>query len=174
MQDARTTVVFSSGRTLFQRLVQLVSLDTIDHVSIGVGDKILHARDRGVVLEPRSTWFVEQNNQHIAEFEVVPDVSRNVLRCLGRIGEPYDKPGVARVGLGIALRRTGSLLGPWPASPESHTCAAFVMLLDPTGDLIPEWSKITRRDAVPSELFDAIGALGSPSFRRIVQPMHAL
>lgn len=170
----RITIIFSSGRTLFQRLVQLVSLDSIDHVSIGIGDKILHARDRGVVLEPRAAWFVEQNNQHIAEFEVLPDVSQSVLACLDCIGQPYDKPGVLRVGLGLGLRRSGSMLGAWPASPGSHTCAAFALMLDPHGDLIPEWAQIARRDAIPSQLFDAIGALGSPSFRRIVQPLHAL
>jgi hypothetical protein len=170
MFGTQPTIIFSTGDDWFSWLVRTVTLSDVGHVSIGLGDHMLHARDCGVVVEPRSNWFLDRAQRHVAEFEIVPDVSRNILRCLSHVGEPYDKPGLLRVGLGIALRRSLSLLKPWPADPGSHTCAAFAMMIDPDGELIPEWRDIARRDAVPSDLY---GAMGS-SFRRIVQPIHQL
>lgn len=164
---ARPTIVFTSGASWFQVIVKIATLSQCDHIAIGLGDLFLHARDRGVVLEPREIWL--RHNRVVEEHEILPDVSSGLQRCISHIGQTYDQPGVIRTGLGIALRRTLSPLQPWAASTNAHTCAGFVMLLDPHGIAIPEWREVARRDVVPCDLLDALG----PSFRKL-QPLEPM
>jgi hypothetical protein len=160
--------VFSSGPTsLFQAIVKIATLSNCDHVAIGLGDQLLHARDRGVVLEPRAAWA--RKNNVIAEAEILPDVTPGLERCLSRVGQNYDLAGILRIGIGLALRRTLSPLRPWGSEPDEHTCAGFAMLLDPHGEVIPEWQELSRRSVVPCDLLNALG----PSFRKL-QPLQAM
>lgn len=162
----RPTLVFSSGSTWFQVVVQFATLSGCDHVAIGLDDLLLHATDKGIVLEPRAKW--ERHNRITHEYEILPDVSPGLQGCFSLIGQPYDTKGVIRTGLGLALRRTLAPIRPWAASLGEHTCAGYAMLLDPHGEVIPEWQSLSRRSVAPVDLLDATGQ----SFRK-VQPFEA-
>lgn len=171
--SSQPTIVFSSGLTWFQVLVKAATLSNVDHVSIGLGDHLLHARDRGVVLEPRSKWFIDNRQSFLAEYEILPDVSLGLAECRRRVGEPYDHLGIARTWFDHLWRRTLSAINfDFAAASRAHTCTGFTMMLDPDGTRIPEWQSIARGSAVPADLYRRTAS--GPSFRRIVQPFHEL
>ena len=172
MFATQPTLVFSSGLTWFQLLVKIATLSNTDHVSIGLGDHLLHARDKGVMLEPRSTWFIEKRQTFLAEYAIIPDVSVGLAGCLQRVGEPYDHLGIGRTFFGLVWSRALSATNlDLRTSSRAHTCTTFAMMLDPDGTQIPEWHGISRGKATPTELHRSIDG---PSFRRIVQPFHEL
>lgn len=161
------TLVFTSGFDPFQLLINLATFSRAGHVAIGLGPNLLHAHERGVTLEPREHWFVGKKQKLLYEVEILPDVSPGIERCLSKIGEPYDVVGAFKLAILIALKRMWSPLRTLgPPSTNSHTCASFVMLLDPYGAHIPEWRELSRDVVTPADmLFLARG----PSFRPVSQ-----
>ncbi len=171
MFATRPTLVFTSGVTWFQLLVKVATLARVDHVAIGLGDHLLHARDTGVTLEPRSRWFADNRQTFVAEYEILPDVSTGLAECLRRVGEPYDKLGVARTFLGLIWQRgLSATMLDLQSAARAHTCAGFVTKLN-SDNVIPEWCGLSSGSVVPIDLFRAIEG---PSFRRIVQPLYQL
>lgn len=163
--------MFSTGGTWFQQLVQLGTLSRVDHVSIGLGDHLLHAHEKGVVLEPRAAWFGKPTQRWLGEYEILPDVSEGLASCLQRVGEPYDRVGIARVFLGHLWGRTLSAMTlDLSSASRAHTCSSLVLMLDPDGSKIPEWRDLASGSVVPVDLHRRLGA----SFRRIVHPLYAL
>ena len=160
------TIVFTTGWDPFQVLINLSTFSEAGHAAIGMGDMLLHAYEPGVVYEPRERWFTKKRQRLIAEYEILPDVADGLAQCFARSGEPYDVRGVLRTAVTLMLQRLGSPLQPaWRANPAAHTCAAFVMLLDPHGERIPEWRALNRAVVTPADL--VLMAQG-PSFRQVV------
>lgn len=160
------TLVFTTGIDPFQLLINVGTCSTAGHAAIGLGDHLLHAHENGVLIEPRSSWFGRDEQSLVAEFEILPDVSSGVDFALTQVGKKYDAGGALRAAVSRLLKLTLSpiqYLG--PASMKRHTCAAFVMLIDPQGAQIPEWRDLDRALVVPGDLLGA-ASLGS-SFRRI-------
>lgn len=167
MIATRPTLVFTSGFDPFQLLINIGTFSRAGHVAIGYGNDLLHAYEPGVEITPRSYWFGEKKQRLIHEYEIVPDVSRGMLRCIDRIGEPYDVVGVLRAMFVLTLKRFASPVRTrGTASKASHTCASFVMLLDPEGGIIPEWRDVDRSVVTPADLL--IAARG-PSFQPVSQ-----
>lgn len=155
--------MFTTGWDPFQVLINVGTFSRAGHAAIGVGDMLLHAYEKGVVYEPREQWFTSKKQRLVAEVEIVPDVSLGLRECFSRVGEPYDVVGVFRAALAITMRRFVSSIQ-WfgPASRDSHTCAAFVMLLDPDGARIPEWRALDRAIVTPADL---LAMTSGPSFQ---------
>jgi len=167
------TLVFTTGADAFQYLINLTTFSPAAHAAIGLGDQLLHVHEKGVCLEPRINWFTQKRQRLIAEFAILPNVQHGVQHCLGRVGEAYDVAGVFKLGLMIILRR---MLSPLQhvnsTSNRAHTCAAFVMLLDPMGLAIPEWRGLDRENVLPVDLLAA--ARDGSSFRRLSPSIREL
>jgi hypothetical protein len=163
---ATPSLVFTTGVDPFQLLINVGTCSVAGHAALGLGDQLLHAYEDGVKLEPRSTWLGRDRQRLIAEFLILPDVGDGIDFALSQVGKGYDASGVVRAAISRLLRLTLSpiqYLG--PASMKKHTCAAFVMLIDPYGRRIPEWSGFDRATIVPGDLL-AAAAIG-PSFQRV-------
>lgn len=165
---ARPTLVFTTGLDPFQVLINVSTQSWAGHVAIGLGDHLLHAYERGVVYEPREAWFTGKRQRLIRELEILPNVSDGVTRCMRHIGEPYDVGGVLRTALHIMLSRFQSPVVLKPdARITAHTCASFVMLLDPEGARIPEWRDVQRGTVTPADLLEAAGPSFQPALREL-------
>jgi len=160
----RPRLVFSTGADPYQFLIKVGTQSPATHAAIGLGDRLLHAYEVGVVLEPRDYWFGDMQQQLIAEYAILPDVSAGVREAFRHLGKKYDIAGAVKIGLLRALQVFGSpLQSLGPISDEAHTCACFAMLLDPYGLRIPEWRWIRRESVVPGDL---LRACKGPSFWR--------
>lgn len=162
-------LLFTTGPDWYQAAIRLTTLSPASHAAVAIGEhgeQILHAIEKGVRLEPRSDWLIKEKQRVVAEYLVQPDVSDGVRNMLAHVGERYDLPGVVRIGLIRMFNLFGSPVHYFgPMSNIAHTCARFVMLLDPLGHRIPEWRHIDRESVTPSDLLRA--AEGGPSFLRI-------
>ncbi len=169
--NQKPTLVFSSGTGWFHLAVQWATLSRIDHVCIGIGDFLLHARDAGVVIEPRASWFIDGKQKFQGEFEIVPDVSQGLAEAARHVGQPYDHLGIGRALLGIVWNRGLSAFTlPLGTNTGAQTCSTLALMLDPDGR-IPEWRGLARGAASPVDLYRT---MSGPSFRRILQPFRSL
>lgn len=165
--SSRPTLVFTGAREPlldpFQLFVNVGTWSPASHAAIGLGDWLLHVHDAGVVHEPRSAWL-DSGQRLIAEYAVLPDVRAGLVERFSHLGDRYAFFEVAKI---TALRLMHLLAFPvrslGPVARGSHTCAEFVMGLDPSGLIVPEWRSINRASVVPADLLAAMG----PSFRRI-------
>jgi hypothetical protein len=164
--NPRPRLVFTTGVDPYQLLIKVGTRSPATHVAIGLGDHLLHAYEVGVVVEPRDYWFGDEMQQQlIAEFVVLPDVSVGLHHAWQKIGQKYDVAGAFKIGLLRALRALGSpvrSLG--KVADDAHTCACFAMLLDTNGLQIPEWRGIDRELVVPGDL---LNVCDGPSFARV-------
>lgn len=159
-------LVFTTGIDPFQLLINFGTYSAAGHAALGLGDQLLHAYEDGVMLEPRDAWFGKKRQRLIAEFLILPDVSGGIDLALSQIGKGYDVAGVIRAMVSRLLRLTLSPIQNFgPASMNVHTCAAFVMLIDPYGSRIPEWCGLDRTTIVPGDLL-TLASVG-PSFQRV-------
>jgi hypothetical protein len=159
------TLVFTSGFDPFQLLINIGTFSRAGHVAIGIGTNLLHAYERGVVYEPRERWFKTKRQFLVYEAEILPDVSYGIDSCMSKVGEPYDVAGAFKLAILITLKRMWSpLRSLGPVSKNSHTCASFVMLLDPHGERIREWRDLRRDIVTPADIL--VLARG-PSFRQV-------
>jgi hypothetical protein len=164
------TLVFTSGFDPFQLMINLATFSRAGHVAIGIGTNLLHAYEKGVVYEPRERWFTSKRQYLVHETEILPDVSCGIESCFSKLGQPYDVIGAFKLAILITLKRMWSpLRSLGPVSEASHTCASFVMLLDPSGERIAEWRDLRRDIVTPADLLQA--AYG-PSFRQVSQPTY--
>lgn len=157
------TLVFTTGRDPFQWLINLSTKSPATHAALGVGDYLLHAYEPGVMLEPRDEWLGKQKQTLVAEFQILPDVTDGVETAMTHVGKKYDVAHVFKIGLLRLLRPALWSLGPDAA--DKFTCARFVTLIDPDGEVIPEWRDLWREALVPADLLDR--ALVGPSFHRL-------
>ena len=159
------SLVFTTGADPFQFFIKVGTRSPATHAAIGVGDKLLHAYEDGVKLDPRSAWFGDDRQALIAEFMIVPDVSQGVQLAAQHIGRPYDVVGIVKAALLRGLAFCASPVQSFgPATDNAHVCASFAMLLDPYGIQIPEWRAIDRANVSPADL---LAAARGPSFRRV-------
>jgi len=157
-------LLFTGGDDAFSVLVRGWTGSYATHAAIVIGDQVLHAVGKGVILEMRSALRTRYGYYDVAELEVLPDVSEGLRLASAQVGRRYDNLDVASRLLFVALRG----LLPWTArravnTPGAWTCARFCMLLDPIGDRIPEWRHVDRTSVTPVDLL----AVAGPSFRRV-------
>lgn len=160
-------LIFTMGWDPLQLLINIGTRSAAAHVAIGLGDAgshILHAYEPGITLEPREDYLLKRQQILVAEYEIVPDVAPGLTEALSRIGQRGFAIGAFQIGVIRLLRMACSPLYKAGVSNE-QTCARFAMLLDPTGERIPEWRGIARRDVVPGDLLAA--AQTGPSFRQL-------
>jgi hypothetical protein len=159
------TLVFTTGPDSFQSLVASCTKSVATHCALGIGidGPLLHAYDKGVVLEPRQDWFVGLKQTLVAEFQIMPDVSYGVGKALGHVGKKYDWWHVLRAGILRTLWPSLRSLG--KDSRDRFACAQLILEIDPQGERIPEWRHLWRDAIAPSDLLEC--ALWGPSFRRI-------
>lgn len=155
-------LVFTTGLDPFQFLIGATTQSPATHAAIGIGDHLLHAYERGVMLEPRDEWLGKQKQRLVAEFQILPDVTDGIYGALSQVGQKYDVGHVIKIGLLRLLRPFTPKL--WPEREDRFTCARFVMLIDPHGD-IPEWHDVWREAVVPGDLLER--ALVGPSFYQV-------
>ena len=163
-----TRLVFTTSDDLFSLGVRMLTFSDVAHVAIGLGnrgDRLLHATLKGVVVQPRKTW----RQRTVADFEIVPNVLRGLIRCGAQLGKPYDDAEVALRPFLAMLQYISPFAPRSGASPTAWSCARFVMLLDPGGYQIPEWRDLDPLTATPADLFGR--CLGGQSFRRVGSPM---
>jgi len=156
-------LVFTTADDWFGRATRAFSRSPISHVAIGLGDHgehLLHAHDDGVVLEPRAAW-VAKKNRVVAEYLITPDVSAGVAALTQRIGEPWSAVEATK----IVLRRLFNRRARRWIPRDEHTCAQFVMLIDPTSAQISEWRDVDRSTVVPGDLL-RVAEYGT-SFQRL-------
>lgn len=161
--------MFTRGRDPFQALIQNATVSRAAHVAIGLGDSLLHADGRGVVLEPRAKYIDEARQTIVAEYEILPDVGYGLHVCASQVGQGSILDftvGVLRTTLAMIATRTLSRMH--VPSIEGRTCASFVMQLDPRGERIIEWRSIRRAAATPADL---LAATAGPSFRPLVSEL---
>ena len=160
-------LVFTAGFDPFQVFINIGTGSPASHAALGIGDQLLHAYEDGVILEPRSAWFGKMQQRLVAEFLILPDIEDGLDLAFAQIGKRYDAAGVIRAIIARLLRLTMSpIRNLGPAPMNAHTCAAFVMLVDPYGQRIPEWRDLDRTTIVPADLM-ALASMG-PSFQRVV------
>jgi len=161
-------LVFTTGSDLYQVAIRALTFSPASHVAIALGkngETLLHAIERGVVLEPRSHWFGAMKQRLVAEYVVLPDVTEGVYEAMRHVDAPYDLPGIFKIIVLRALRFVASPVNSFGPIPDwAHTCALFAMLLDPAGRKIPEWRHINREAVAPGDL---LLAAAGPSFMRV-------
>jgi hypothetical protein len=159
-------LVFTTGVDPFQIFVNVGTGSSATHAAIGLDDQLLHADEKGVRIEPCAKWFGPDRQRLVAEFAILPNVDDGIDLALAQIGKGYDIIGVLRATLARLLALTCSPIRNFgPAPMSAHTCAAFVMLLDPFGWRIPEWHGLDRATIVPADLL-GLASIG-PSFQRV-------
>lgn len=157
------TLVFTTGADPFQFLVKATTDSAASHAAIGLGDKLLHAYEDGVLLETRNEWLGKREQVLVAEFQILPDVTDGIARALEHLGKKYDGAHVIKIWLLRLLQPAIRSLG--PDAPDRFTCARFVTTIDPRGERIPEWQHLWLEAITPADLLEC--ALWGPSFHRI-------
>jgi hypothetical protein len=159
----RPTLLFTTGSDAFQALVAKTTRSVATHAALGLGDRLLHAYEDGVLLEPRDEWFGKRRQRLIAEFAILPDVTDGIGAALGHVGEKYDAMHVIKAAILRKLWPFMRSLG--PDRQDRFTCARFVTTIDPYGERIPEWRHLWMEALAPADLLEV--ALWGVSFRRL-------
>jgi len=162
-------LLFTGGGDVDQTIIRIGTRSPASHAAIAFGhdgEQLLHAYEKGVMLEPRSAWLASGDGQWIvAEYLILPDVTDGFDRMFRLVGERYDLPGAYRIGVLRLLQILGSPIYNLGRTPDhAHTCARLIMLLDPLGAKIPEWHHIDIETVVPGDLLQAAAG---PSFLRL-------
>lgn len=145
-------LVFYTSDDLFSLGVRAYSMSPICHVAIGLGpaaNQLLHARTKGVVLEPRSRFRMRS----IGDFLILRDVTPGLAFCLSQVGRPYDMTEISSRPLLSLLRRIMPLAPNANATPGAWSCVRFAMMLDPNALQLTEWRDLDPLTATPSDLY---------------------
>ncbi len=152
-----TVLVLSTDRPL-GRAIRWFTRGPASHVAIGLGDHVIHARDRGVTYEPRAA-LGEQHYALLAEYAVLADVRPGLAHVLNQHGKPYDVSDL----LGWLVRprrRRVQLDGQRPR----WTCVRLALALDPDRSRIPEWASLDPGLTTPTDLWRS---MEGASFHRV-------
>lgn len=139
----------------------MMTKSDVSHVALGAelfGEQVLiHAAinsktgHTGVMITPRAEWF--EDNDLIEEYEIVPDVSANMGPLIKLLGSKYDKLGLFGYGIVIIARWLGKrIMNPFSSPTSGLICPQYVLKLDPTGILIPEWKGLDPDNVTPHDL----------------------
>lgn len=163
---SRPRVAFFAGVDPFSLAVRAFTASRVTHAAVAIDGNILHAASKGVLLEDRRRLYTHYLYEDVAEFEVLPDVTPGLNYMLKQLGKPYDLTEIAsRVISKIANAFSGIDRMDALNSPGQWTCARFVMALDPTRVVFPEWRALDPRTVTPASLLQATQI--SPYFRRV-------
>jgi hypothetical protein len=119
----------------------------------------------GVQITPRSKWL--EDNELVAEYDIIPEVDEARMQPMIRLlCEKYDKMGLLGYVLVIVAKWLGKKIMNPLASGKAYVCSRYVLKLDPTGDLIPEWKGLVPETTSPEDLL--VLCRNGASFRRVV------
>jgi hypothetical protein len=124
---------------------------------------ILHAAWEGVAFIPMSE--IMGNHTIVAEFEIIPDYTKEFEAAKGRIGQAYDVLtllGYIPVILGRYLHI--GINNPF-YSKSAEVCSELIIETDTDGK-IPEFDHLDPANVSPQDLFNICSA--SSSFKRLV------
>lgn len=161
-------ILFSSGLDPFSVFVRLATMSKTNHVSIVVGDNVIHAVTKGVRIEDRRRLYTSYNYSDVAEYEILPDVSLGLDFVMRQLGRSYDTAEVATRFVSKLVNGFGSheaVPAVGQTSPGQWSCARLAMAIDPTRRQIPEWRKLNPQTVTPGSLLQATRT--GASFRRI-------
>ena len=167
-------MVFTTSSQRLSKIVRWMTNSTTSHVCLGTeifGEPVLlhsaidgETGHNGVQITPRAKWF--EDNELIAEYDIIPDVTDAMGPMIRLLCEKYDKMGL----LGYIIVIIAKWLGKKIRNPLAHAkflvCARYVLKLDPTGRLIPEWAGLDPEKTTPQDLL--LLCRTGPSFSRVM------
>jgi hypothetical protein len=168
-----TSLVFTTSSGYLSRAIRAMTRSTVSHVAIGTeifGEPVLihSALDgetgrTGVQITPRARWL--RDNTTIAEYEIVPDVTSSMASMVRLLCERYDKLGLLGYVIVIVARWLGKKIMNPLSSSTRFVCSRYVLKLDPTGELIPEWKGLDAEQTTPQDLLQLCRS--GKSFNRV-------
>ena len=168
------SLVFTTSSHWLSRVIRALTRSDVSHVAIGTevfGEPVLihsaldgESGHTGVQITPRSRWLAD--NIIIAEYDIVPDITHNMGPMVRLLGSKYDRLGLLGYAAVIVAGWLGKQIMNPLSSPTALACPRYVLKLDPTGDLIPEWRGLDPERTPPHDLLVVCRA--GTSFRRIV------
>lgn len=151
------TVVFSTSKHLFSKVIRFVTRSKVSHASISVHlygvPVIIESTVGGVKIYPRDKF--EKENTLVYEYEVIPDVHDALQQAIEDVGEHYDYVGI--------LGYIPVMIGRWfkkkvkniLASPTKMVCAEFVVKIDKDNKMFPKEITDAATEVTPEDLVEA-------------------
>ncbi len=147
-------LLFTTGDDPFQNAIRKGTRSNATHAALALGhhgEMLLHAYEDGVQLDPRERWLGQERQRLIAEYQILPDVTDGVFHAMSHVGKRYDVLHVAKI---VVMRLFRLVRLGRPETNDAFTCARFVMMIDPHGDVIDEWKGVNPEAVVPVDLLD--------------------
>jgi hypothetical protein len=167
------SLVFTTSSHWLSRTVRWMTASATSHVCLGAeifGEQVLihsvldgETGRNGVQITPRHKWL--EHNTLVAEYDIIPDVASNMGPMIRLLCEKYDKMGLVGYMVVIVAKWLGKKIRNPLVSAKALVCARYVLKLDPTGGLIPEWAGLDPEKTTPHDLLQVCRS--SPSFRRV-------
>jgi hypothetical protein len=167
------SLVFTTSSHWLSRTVRWMTSSATSHVCLGTeifGELVLihsalsgETGRNGVQITPRHKWL--EDNIVVAEYDIIPDVTGDMGPMIRLLCEKYDKMGLLGYIIVIVARWLGKKIQNPLASGRALVCVRYVLKLDPTGRLIPEWAGLDPEKTTPQDLL-VLCRVG-PSFQRV-------
>lgn len=159
------TIALFTSKMILSRIISWITKGP-SHSAIGFEKDgkqyFLHAAWGGVQITPRET--VLSTHTIMAEFEVIPDLSNEVVTAESKVGEPYDTIGLFGYLAVLIAKDFGIGINNPLASKSAVVCSEFIIEVDVNHE-IPEFKNLVPSDISPRDLLD-ICSSGS-SFKKI-------
>lgn len=161
------TIALFSSKMVLSRFIMWVTKSPASHCGIGFEKDskqyFLHAAWGGVQITPREV--VLSNHQLAAEFEIIPDMSEEILSAEKRVGEPYDTVGLFGYLAVLFAKDFGIGIHNPLASKSAVVCSEFIVELDINKE-IPEFQGLDPADITPRDIYDICS--NGASFKKII------
>jgi|SRR5579863_199833 len=155
------SLVFTTSSHWLSKTVRWMTNSATSHVCLGTeifGEPVLiHAAidgetgHNGVQITPRDKWL--DDNELVAEYAIIPEIGEDSMRPMIRLlCEKYDKLGLVGYVAVVVAKWLGKKIQNPLASAKALVCARYVLKLDPTGRLIPEWAGLDAEKTTPHDL----------------------
>jgi hypothetical protein len=167
------TLVFTTSSHWLSRVIRSLTSSATSHAAIGTevfGEPVLihsaldgETGKTGVQITPRNKWF--RDNELVAEYEIIPDVVNNMRPMIQHLCDKYDKMGLIGYVIVLVAKWLGKKIMNPLASAKAYVCSRYVLKLDPSGELIPEWKGLDPQLTTPQDLL--LLCRGGQSFKRV-------
>lgn len=150
------TVVFSTSKHLFSKVIRFLTRSKVSHASISVHlhgvPVIIESTVGGVKIYPRAKF--EKENTLVYEYEVLPDMYAELKRAIEDVGEGYDYVGIlGYIPVIVAKWFKKKVKNPL-ASANKMVCAEFVVSIDKDNKMFPKEITDAAEEVSPQDLVD--------------------
>lgn len=160
------SILFLTTNSLISKVIRFFTKSKISHTAVCFNlnnEKfILESLIDGVVLRPRNQAL--QNQNLIAEFEIIPDLNNEFQEATKRIGEPYDKLSLLGFFIMILFHIVGIKIHNPLSFMSGTVCSEFIISCD-TNHEIPEFNNLNPDSITPEDLYKI--CLNGKSFKQI-------